>query len=745
MRIRYLALATAVLMSTACDSDSTGPGGDAPEPIGVVGDDGGAVQTDDGAVKLTFPPGAVSGDTEITAEAAAPEDVPADPGLVPGTTYDFGPDGATFAEPVSIVLRYDPADLPAGVDPTSLALHKAGPDGWRSTGESVVDVDANTVTATLTGFSVYGLLSMGGPESAAIEAGDGQTGPVGQPVTVPPAVLVLNGRGDPLADVTVTFAVSEGDGSVAETSVTTDASGLASPSAWTLGSEGSHGLTATVEGLDPLVFTATAVPACDYTAPYVLGETVEGTLGAPDCVDAAGRFADYHHLELAEPTELTLTMTADGFDPVVGVYTPDGRYVVAQYASSRGFTRAHLAPGVYRVGTRRMDTDSTTVAPDSAGAYTLTVEQATHTAESCDVANNVYVTPGVTATGTISTGHCPDPYSEDPEQRSMGYPTAMKAGHTYTYTLTADTAALLSLWNAAGEHADLARTSQAGTVHITYTAEQDGFHGVYVLGHAGLGYELQVEVSETAVDRCAQGTPYVVGATNEGMLTAQSCLDGQGRHAEYYDLVVQEQLSATLNMSSGDFTPFISAFDAEGRLVVTQYVDSPGFTRGVFAPGTYRIAARAADAGLTGWYDMSLQPDDHLVEACDLAANVFVTPGVTVGGRITSADCVDELATEIGLHWDLYSVRLMPGDQVTVDLTAGAHARLSMWNPNGENTAFEATETGGTVSITVTADLEGWYSFYAIAYDGTDYTISVSERTSASAAAPARVEGPLAP
>jgi hypothetical protein len=742
MRLRHLALVVALTFA-ACDSDPTAPDA-GPEPVGVVNDDGGTVETSDGAVKLTFPAGAVSGDTEITVEPAA--DVPDDAGLVPGTAYDFGPDGTTFAEPVAIVLQYDPAQLPAGIDEASLALHKADNDAWRSVGESVVDMDANTVTATLTGFSVYGLLSLGEATVAEPHVGDGQSDAVGQPVDVAPAVLVLNQRGDPLPNVDVDFAVSAGGGSVTGAAATTDASGIATVGSWTLGTEGAQSLTATVTGLDPVVFGATAVAACDYTAPYTLGETVEGALGAPDCVDAAGRYADYHALDLDAQAAVTLTMNADDVEPLVGVYTHDGTYIVAQYASSRGFTRALLAPGSYRVGTRRMDTDSTTIGPDEPAPYSLTVAEATHTAESCDIANTVFVTPGVTATGTMTTGHCTDSYSDDPEQRYAQHQIRMTAGFTYTMTLTADTAAAISVWGADGQHEDFAGTSQPGTVQLVYTAAQDGFHGVPVLGHAGVGYELQFEVSETAVDRCAQSTPYVLGATNEGVLSDQSCTDSQGRYTEYYDLVVEEQLSVNLNMTSGEFEPFIAAFDADGRLVVTQYVSSPGFTRGIFAPGTYRLAARSAGTALPGWYDMWLQEDDHYVDVCDASSNVFVTPGVVVDGYITSGDCLDELAEEPGLYWENYPVRLMPGDEITVSLSAGAHARLSVWNTVGENVALEMGPAEGAtnVSATITADVEGWYTFYAIAYDGTEYSLSFSERTSTSTAAPAQGSGPLA-
>lgn len=746
MRTRHLALTVAALVLAACGSDSTGPDVQpGPEPVGVVDDTGGSVETSDGAVKLTFPAGAVGANTEITVEEA--KEVPEDPDLVPGTSYDFGPDGATFSEPVDIVLRYDPTLLPEGVDASSLALHKLIGDGWRSVGQSTVDPESHTVTATLTGFSVYALLSLGEAATVEAHAGDGQSGSVGRSVDVAPSVLVLNERGDPLPDVDVHFAVSAGGGSASDTAMVTGADGIASVGSWTLGPAGPQSLTATVEGLDPVVFSATAeaAAACGASVPYTLGETVAGTLGAPDCIDSALRYADYYTLEVDAPIEVALTMTAEGFDPVVGVFAEDGTQVVAQYASSRGFTRALLGAGTYRIGARRKDAEGSAIAPDAAAPYSLTVSETVHTAESCDIANTVFVTPGVVASGTMSTGHCTDTFSDDPEQRYAEYQIAMRAGSTYTMTLTADTTAAVSLWDADGQHEDIAGTSLPGTVQLTYTAVQDGFHGVPVIGHAGVGYALQIEVSEGAVDVCARSTPYVLGATNWGILAEQSCVDAQGRYAEYYELVVTEQLSVTLNMSSGDLAPYISAFDADGRLVVTQYTANPGFTRAVLAPGTYRLAARSVDAAAPGWYEVWLQEDAHAVDVCEPASNAFVTPGVLVTGYITEGDCLDELAAEPGLYWENYPMRLLAGETVTVTLSAPAHARLSVWNTVGENVAFQETDGSVSVSATITADAEGWYNFYAIAFPGTEYSLSFSERGTAGAAAPAQGTGPLAP
>ena len=70
---------------------------------------GGEVSLADDAVNLVFPAGALSEDVFITAEPAT--GLPAGPVPIPGTAFDFGPDGIVFTEPVTLTIAYDPEEL----------------------------------------------------------------------------------------------------------------------------------------------------------------------------------------------------------------------------------------------------------------------------------------------------------------------------------------------------------------------------------------------------------------------------------------------------------------------------------------------------------------------------------------------------------------------------------------------------------------------------------------------------------
>jgi hypothetical protein len=118
--------------------------------------------------------------------------------------------------------------------------------------------------ATSTTFTAYGIVPGRVPTVEAF-AGDSQTGLVGYPVNIPPAVQVRDTGGVLQAGVAVTFSLPEGGGAVAGASVVTDANGVARVGSWSV-TVGVNRLYATVTDSgpwlgNPVAFTATGAPA----------------------------------------------------------------------------------------------------------------------------------------------------------------------------------------------------------------------------------------------------------------------------------------------------------------------------------------------------------------------------------------------------------------------------------------------------------------------------------------------------
>jgi surface protein len=156
------------------------------------------------------------------------------------------------------------------VDPAGAVV--TGADGVASVISWTLGTTAgsNTLTATATGLTGSPLTftatgTAGAPAEIVVVGGDGQSATVGSVVGTAPSVRVTDVDGNPVAGVSVTFAVASGGGTVDPTGVVvTGADGVASVTSWTLGTTaGSNTLTATVSGLtgSPLTFTATGTAA----------------------------------------------------------------------------------------------------------------------------------------------------------------------------------------------------------------------------------------------------------------------------------------------------------------------------------------------------------------------------------------------------------------------------------------------------------------------------------------------------
>ena len=105
---------------------------------------GGTVRSPDRVATLEIPEGALSQTTQST---VSPESDSAGHGvLVAGTVYDFQPSGLQFAQPARLIIKYDPARLPAGVGPSQLKLMRSD-SVWEQVPGSTVDSANETVWA----------------------------------------------------------------------------------------------------------------------------------------------------------------------------------------------------------------------------------------------------------------------------------------------------------------------------------------------------------------------------------------------------------------------------------------------------------------------------------------------------------------------------------------------------------------------------------------------------------------------
>lgn len=242
---------TAVGVGTATiTATSEGKSADATVTVrdgGWVTPAGGQVDAAGGDVRIVVPAQAVAQAMALTVDAVATP--PAHPRLVPNTAYDLGPDGTTFATPVTVSISYD--ELPAGFSAAQLQIHRWNGTAWQAL-ESTVNTATSTVSAQTASFSIYAIIEVPVPVSSVVITPEAET--LGEGETVQLAASVRGPDNQVLTDRTVTWTTSD------ETVATVSASGLVTGVA----AGGPVTITATSEGIDG---TATITVESDAPAP----------------------------------------------------------------------------------------------------------------------------------------------------------------------------------------------------------------------------------------------------------------------------------------------------------------------------------------------------------------------------------------------------------------------------------------------------------------------------------------------
>ena len=154
-------------------------------------------------------------------------------------------------------------------------------------GANTLTATAGTLTTTFTATAVTGA-----PANIVKQAGDAQSATVATAVSLDPTVRVTDAQGNPVAGVTVVFAVTTGGGSVTGGTQLTDANGVAAVGSWTLGTTaGNNTLTATAGALSA-TFTATGTPAAPSNIVKQAGDAQTAVAGTAVAIDPAVRITD---------------------------------------------------------------------------------------------------------------------------------------------------------------------------------------------------------------------------------------------------------------------------------------------------------------------------------------------------------------------------------------------------------------------------------------------------------------------
>ena len=256
-------------------SEDTSPPPPPPEPgvteVSDSVDENGAfteeviAESEDGNVGLTIDEGTtgLTEDGEPLSEISIieMEEPPAPPedSSIIGLTYDIGPDGATFDQPITITLSYDPDEIPEGVNEEDLVIAMWDEDAgeWVILEGCTVDPVTHTVTAPVSHFTVFSIIAYTHPAAfttSALSISPAEVD-IGEEVAI--SVLVAN-TGDLTGSYEVTLKI---EGEVVDTEEVTLVGGTSQTVTFTTTKDVAGSYSVTIDSLlDTFTVKAPPVP-----------------------------------------------------------------------------------------------------------------------------------------------------------------------------------------------------------------------------------------------------------------------------------------------------------------------------------------------------------------------------------------------------------------------------------------------------------------------------------------------------
>lgn len=425
------------------------------------------------------------------------------------------------------------------------------------------------------------------PANVTRSDGDNQSATVGTQLPDPLEVRVTDASGEPVRGVAVAWAVTSGNGDIATTS-TTNSQGEAQ-AVWILGeTAGNQTAAATVEGLQPVSFTATATAAAPAAISIIGGDDQEGATGA------------------ALPNPLTVEVVDEFGNPTTG--TTVTWSVASGGGSVNPATSATDAAG---------EASTTWTLGSTPGEQTVTASvtglssvqfTATAAASSCPVP--VAHPVGTMVNGALESGDCqlPDGTYIDFYITTLASPTSFRVTQS-SDEIDSFLWAFDSDGNPVAINDDLSDTSLDASLQMIFGA------GTYLIAANSFDveagpYTLQSEAVDVQAEGCGH-TFVTKGISTAQEITAEDC-EFEGYYSDELIIWMTAGETYTITMTSDEVDAFLVVLDLSGNELASNDDSGDDTTNSqvvyTATESTFVfIQARTLDAGETGAYTISIQ------------------------------------------------------------------------------------------------------------------------------------------
>ncbi|HUQ48376.1 MAG TPA: hypothetical protein VM053_09060 [Gemmatimonadaceae bacterium] len=555
--------------------------------------------------------------------------------------------GSAVAVPPSVILKDANGNPAAGITVTFAVASGGGSvtgatattnsSGIATVGSWTLGplVGANVLTATsgTLAASFTATSRAGAAASLAKNTGDNQTGAAATAVAIPPSVIVRDANNNPVAGVSVTFAVASGGGSVTGANAVTNSAGVATVGSWTLGpATGANTLTATSGSLPSVMFAATATAGAAASIARNSGDGQTAIAGSAVAIPPSVLVQDATGNPISGAS-VTFTVAGGGGSVTGGAAVTNSSGI----ATVGSWTLGPI------VGANSLVATSGSLAGISFTASSVPGPAASVVKFAGD--NQVAITGAAVA-------NPPSVIVRDANGNA-------KAGVSVTFAVASGGGSIAG---------SAAVTNSSGVAAVgSWTL---GSVGVNTVSATATGIA-PVTFTATAISAvCGSRPSHTLGTTTSGTLASGDCQLPDGTFIDFYTTNIP-QAGAYLFRESASFDTYLLLSSPDGTTIAENDDElDTGTNSGIKAllpAGNYLLGPGTFAPNVTGGYTLTSAAASTDVANCE---HVFVARGISTNQNIASTDC--NLAGSGGtpIYSDGYLIFVSAGTSVTITMSS---------------------------------------------------------------------------
>jgi len=210
---------------------------------------------------------------------------------------------------------------------------------------------------------------------------------------------------------------------------------------------------------------------------------------------------------------------------------------------------------------------------------------------------------------------------------------------------------------------------------------------------------------------CTKSTTIAVSDTVRTSFGTNTCTQGNGTWADFYNLVLTSQSNLVVSVASPGLATYLVVYDQNRTPIAASNLvsapDTAATVRVMLATATYQIAV-IDTLGKPGPYRLSISPD-AAPPGCGL---IWITPRITTTQTLTNSDCTAGSGGTLH-YYHHYEMAMLFAQSATFTAQSNAYGpSLTLYSSLGTSQASSLDSTGSVATLAAFAQTQDYYQLW---------------------------------